>query len=124
MEMVVGVNDDDNAEAMFLIAFGNNKTAAYIQMISGGRYLFPTIKSIWVKKLFPNTMIEIKKPEENNSKDLCALKKFILKTNAEIEEGLGLHYVRARLEESFPSRWFLDYGVKNGEWEVQITVDV
>ena len=55
--------------------------------------------------------------------DGSLLKKFVLKTNAEIEEGLGLHYVRARLEESFSSGWFLDYGVKNGEWVVQITID-
>ena len=55
--------------------------------------------------------------------DGSLLKLFVSKTNSEIEEGLGLHYVRARLEESFSSGWFLDYGVKNGEWEVQITIE-
>jgi LytS/YehU family sensor histidine kinase len=39
-----------------------------------------------------------------------------------IEEGLGLKYVKARLEESYPGRWRLDYGVREGFWDVKIVV--
>lgn len=39
-----------------------------------------------------------------------------------IEEGMGLKYVRTRLEESFPGRWELDYGLKDGLWRVRIVI--
>ncbi len=39
-----------------------------------------------------------------------------------IEEGMGLKYVKARLEESAPGQWRLDYGVKDGLWEVTIAL--
>ena len=39
-----------------------------------------------------------------------------------IEEGMGLKYVRARLEESAPGNWRLDYGVRDGLWEVTIAL--
>lgn len=38
------------------------------------------------------------------------------------EEGMGLKYVRTRLEESFPGRWELDYGLKDGLWRVRIVI--
>lgn len=41
---------------------------------------------------------------------------------SDIEEGLGLAYIKARLEESYPSRWKIDYGLKNGLWEVNIQI--
>ena len=33
-----------------------------------------------------------------------------------MEEGMGLQYVRARLEEAFTRRWSLEYGVVGAEW--------
>lgn len=40
-----------------------------------------------------------------------------------IQEGTGLRYVRARLEEAFPGKWQLDYGLKDGLWTVEIVID-
>jgi two-component sensor histidine kinase len=37
-----------------------------------------------------------------------------------MEEGMGLRYVKARLEESYPKHWRLQYGCRDGEWEVEI----
>lgn len=37
-----------------------------------------------------------------------------------IEEGMGFKYVKSRLEESFPGRWHLAYGLKRDHWEVTI----
>jgi hypothetical protein len=39
-----------------------------------------------------------------------------------VEEGLGLRYVRARLQEGYPGRWALDYGLRDGEWQTTIHV--
>ena len=44
------------------------------------------------------------------------------KSTDEIDEGLGLKYIRTRLEESYPGNWKLDYGIVNNLWEVQITI--
>jgi sensor histidine kinase YesM len=39
-----------------------------------------------------------------------------------VEEGTGLRYVRSRLEEAFPGKWRLAYGLRDGLWWVEITV--
>lgn len=39
-----------------------------------------------------------------------------------LEEGLGLKYVRTRLEESFPGRWELEYGLQEPVWRVRIVL--
>jgi sensor histidine kinase YesM len=39
------------------------------------------------------------------------------------EEGLGLRYVRARLEEAYPGKWRLDYGLRQGAWTVRIDIE-
>jgi two-component sensor histidine kinase len=40
----------------------------------------------------------------------------------EIGEGMGMAYIQARLEESFPGRWRVDYGLKGETWEVTIRI--
>ena len=40
-----------------------------------------------------------------------------------IEDGMGLRYVKARLEENFPNKWQMAYHLKNGWWEVNITIE-
>ena len=42
------------------------------------------------------------------------------KPNEEINEGMGFKYVKSRLEENFPGRWSLNYGLFNNNWEVEI----
>lgn len=54
--------------------------------------------------------------------DGSQLQNFAEQEPSDIEEGLGLTYIKARLEESFPSRWKIDYGLKNGLWEVSIHI--
>ena len=39
-----------------------------------------------------------------------------------IEEGMGLKYVRARLEERYPGQWNLRYGLHGDKWEVVIGI--
>jgi len=39
-----------------------------------------------------------------------------------IEEGMGLKYVRARLEERYPGQWNLRYGMHGEKWEVIIGI--
>lgn len=43
--------------------------------------------------------------------------------DADIKEGMGFKYIRARLEECYPSRWKLDYGFNQDQWEVTISVN-
>ncbi len=38
------------------------------------------------------------------------------------EDGTGLKYVKSRLEESFPGRWSLDSGMRDGLWAVEIRI--
>lgn len=42
------------------------------------------------------------------------------KSNGKIKEGMGLRYIQARLEESFPGQWNLKYGLRQEYWEVKI----
>ncbi|MCX6165079.1 MAG: hypothetical protein NTU73_09540, partial [Ignavibacteriae bacterium] len=39
-----------------------------------------------------------------------------------VKEGMGLKYVKARLEENFGKNWELSYGLKNDKWEVIIII--
>lgn len=39
-----------------------------------------------------------------------------------IKAGTGYKYIQARLEESYPRKWKLDYGRQNGGWETHITI--
>jgi LytS/YehU family sensor histidine kinase len=50
------------------------------------------------------------------------LQELAARSEPEIEEGMGMKYVRARLEESYPSRWELEYGLNGTHWEVCITI--
>ena len=38
------------------------------------------------------------------------------------EEGMGIKYIKARLEESYRGKWEIHYGLKNGYWEVEIII--
>jgi len=38
------------------------------------------------------------------------------------EEGIGIKYVKSRLEESYPGKWQLEYGLRDSKWETVITV--
>jgi sensor histidine kinase YesM len=37
-------------------------------------------------------------------------------------EGLGFKYVKTRLQECYPDRWELSYGLQQNKWQVQITI--
>ena len=45
-------------------------------------------------------------------------------TESAIEEGMGMKYVKARLEESYPHKWDLSYGLSEGLWEVKISIQL
>ena len=38
------------------------------------------------------------------------------------EEGMGIKYVKARLDESYPGKWRMDYGLKDSKWFVKIDI--
>jgi sensor histidine kinase YesM len=38
------------------------------------------------------------------------------------EEGMGIKYVKARLDESYPGKWRMDYGLKDSKWFVKIEI--
>ncbi len=50
------------------------------------------------------------------------LSEWARKPPSDLEEGMGLAYVRARLEESSPGRWKIDYGLKGDVWAVTIRI--
>ena len=45
-----------------------------------------------------------------------------IENDNQFEEGMGMRYVKARLDESFPDKWKLTYGQNNNLWEVNIMI--
>lgn len=54
--------------------------------------------------------------------DGSLLSKYIDRENEKIIEGMGINYVKARLEERYSKNWQLDYGYENNLWKVKITI--
>ena len=90
--------------------------------------------------LIENGLTHAYQPKENGTFDLqckrtnstfeitlindgSRLEKLGNKSDSEIEEGLGLRYVKARLEESYSKRWNLEYGLDKGKWFVKISIN-
>ena len=44
-------------------------------------------------------------------------------SDPEIEEGMGIRYVKARLEEAYPGKWKFTYGVHDSKWVVDIVIE-
>jgi LytS/YehU family sensor histidine kinase len=40
-----------------------------------------------------------------------------------IDEGMGIKYIKSRLEERYPGKWALDFGVHNSLWQVKIIIN-
>lgn len=58
------------------------------------------------------------------SNDGSQIKAFSENSNSEIVEGLGLKYVKTRLEEKYPGKWKLNYGMKDKLWEVCLSIKI
>jgi len=56
----------------------------------------------------------------NNGSRLAEISR---KSDDVVQEGMGLKYIRARLEESFAGKWALDYTLDNEQWEVTIVIE-
>lgn len=56
------------------------------------------------------------------SNDGSRLKQLKVDSPETIEEGMGIRYVKARLEESYPGRWDLKYGMLGERWRVSIVL--
>jgi len=54
--------------------------------------------------------------------DGSLLKEFC-QTHAAIEEGMGFKYVKARLEERYPGKWRIAYGMMGEKWQVVIEIN-
>ncbi len=39
-----------------------------------------------------------------------------------MDDGLGMKYVKARLEESYPGKWTIEYGIDGDFWKVRIRI--
>jgi len=50
------------------------------------------------------------------------LEKFSGQSDENIDEGMGLKYIKARLQESYPGKWEISYGIKDNMWEVTILI--
>ncbi|HUU04746.1 MAG TPA: histidine kinase [Patescibacteria group bacterium] len=57
---------------------------------------------------------------ENDGSNLAEMLKG---SSEQIEEGMGMKYVRARLAEAYRESWRLHYGVDRGNWFVQIEIE-
>jgi histidine kinase len=51
------------------------------------------------------------------------LKEISRKSKDEIHEGMGLKYIKARLNESFCDNWSLDYTLDDDQWKVTIVIE-
>jgi len=57
--------------------------------------------------------------------DGSKIKELISLNNHEnFHDGLGMRYVKSQLEESYPNRWEMKYGLNNGFWEVTIKLKI
>ena len=50
------------------------------------------------------------------------LKEISQKSKNEIQEGMGLQYIKARLNESYLDKWELDYTLDDELWKVTIAI--
>ena len=98
-----------------------------------------TIPPMIFHTLIENGLTHSFRPDENGTFHLNAQKngnatKYILKnggsklktvddpSESEITAGLGMRYVKSRLEESFPDCWDIKYGLQEDEWVVEIVI--
>lgn len=51
------------------------------------------------------------------------LREISRKLEDEIHEGMGLKYIKARLNESFKDNWSLDYSLDDEQWKVTIAIE-
>jgi len=97
------------------------------------------IPPLVIHTLIENGLTHAMKPKENGTFWFSChqekkLTRFILKNNGSLlaenpantlgnhREGTGFKYVKSRLEEGFPGRWELKYGMMDGVWQVEITL--
>jgi len=50
------------------------------------------------------------------------LKEISQKSEDEIQEGMGIKYIKARLNESYLNAWSLDYTLDDEQWKVTIVI--
>jgi len=107
---LISINENDRIPPMVLHTLIENGLTHAYQPKENGTF------DLQCKRI--NTTLEI-----ILTNDGSRLKKLGNKTDSEIEEGMGLKYVKARLEESYSKRWNLHYGLDNGKWFVKITIN-
>ena len=94
---------------LFHTLIENGLTHAYEAFENGTFYLdcvkLPGKTSFVLKNDLPRQDEPVKMEEDNG-----------------FEEGFGIKYVKARLEESYPGNWDLTYGSEKGYWQVVITL--
>ena len=56
--------------------------------------------------------------------DGSQLEKLSRQPDEKINEGMGMKYVKTRLEESYPKRWDLTYGLQEHVWKVKIKINL
>jgi hypothetical protein len=99
------------------------------------------IPPLVIHTLIENGLTHAMKPRENGTFWFSChlgqgLKRFVLKNNGSLlpitspvehlqpPEGTGLKYIRSRLEEAFPGKWELSYGMNEGLWTVEVRIRV
>jgi len=87
----------------------NGITHSFEPRENGTFWLFCEHNKDFTKLILQNNGSLLK--ELNNTGDLI------------VKEGMGLKYVKARLEENFGKNWKMSYGLKNDKWEVIIIIN-
>jgi len=104
-------NIDENETVppmIFHTLIENGLTHAY-QTGENGRFLlqFERLNGKLKYKLVNNGSLLAKHNQQSESK---------------FPDGMGMTYIKARLEESYPKKWHIDYGLIDNQWEVNIYI--
>lgn len=121
---------------LHLEMMGYRRQAQY-ELTVEGAYQDLNIPPLILHTLIENGLTHAFKPKENGHFHLTCrkdgkrivlrlenagseLEKLSAHPRETIEEGMGLRYIRARLSESYPDKWQLDYGVADGVWHIDM----
>ena len=135
-EIEIPLKDELQLCRLHLELMGYRRNAKY-QLLTDGDCLGFSIPPMVLHTLIENGLTHAFKPMENGmfrfhcareegrivyrlENDGSNLAEMLKGSSEQIEEGMGMKYVRARLAEAYREKWFLHYGVDRGNWFVQI----
>ncbi len=132
----IPLQDELNLCRLHLEVMGFRRDARYTLKVEGEPSAF-SIPPMILHTLIENGLTHAFKPRENGifrfackreghkivyrlENDGSNLAEMLKEEGVKVEEGMGMKYVRARLDEAYNGKWRLDYGLSRGKWFVQI----